>query len=56
MIDSWVEQIVQLKSMGHRVVIVSSGAVAEGIKRLGWKKDQEHSISCRLPLLLDRLV
>ena len=38
MIDSWVEQIVQLKSMGHRVVIVSSGAVAEGIKRLGWEK------------------
>ncbi|QCU89456.1 glutamate 5-kinase [Thiomicrorhabdus sediminis] len=32
----WVEQIVELKSQGVEVVIVSSGSVAEGMKRLGW--------------------
>lgn len=37
MIDSWAEQIALLKSQGYQIVIVSSGAVAEGIKRLGWK-------------------
>ena len=35
-IDSWVEQIAQLLSQGSEVVLVSSGAIAEGIVRLGW--------------------
>jgi len=32
----WVKQIMQLKKQGIDVVLVSSGAVAEGISRLGW--------------------
>lgn len=35
-IDSWVEQTAQLLSEGNEVVLVSSGAIAEGIVRLGW--------------------
>ncbi|RFA30341.1 glutamate 5-kinase [Alkalilimnicola ehrlichii] len=35
-IASWVEQIVRLRQAGVEVLLVSSGAVAEGIKRLGW--------------------
>ena len=34
-LDHWVEQIARLKSMGFDVVIVSSGAVAQGMMRLG---------------------
>ncbi|GAB6071164.1 glutamate 5-kinase [Thiomicrorhabdus hydrogeniphila] len=34
---SWVSQMVELKKQGVEVVIVSSGSVAEGMKRLGWK-------------------
>ncbi|MDX1351969.1 MAG: glutamate 5-kinase, partial [Thiomicrorhabdus sp.] len=32
----WVAQMVELKNQGIEVVIVSSGSVAEGMKRLGW--------------------
>ena len=35
-IDSCVEQIAQLLSQGSEVVLVSSGAIAEGIVSLGW--------------------
>lgn len=34
--SDWVKQMVTLRRAGVEVVIVSSGAVAEGIKRLGW--------------------
>jgi glutamate 5-kinase len=34
-IASWVEQIVELQEQGIAVVLVSSGAVAEGVARLG---------------------
>ncbi|MFN3397618.1 MAG: glutamate 5-kinase, partial [Sulfurimicrobium sp.] len=37
-IANWAAQIAQLKQMGREVVLVSSGAVAEGMQRLGWKK------------------
>lgn len=37
-LDSWIEQIAGLKQQGIDVVIVSSGAVAEGVSRLGWRK------------------
>lgn len=33
---NWAMQIAELKSRGIDVVFVSSGAIAEGIKRLGW--------------------
>ncbi|MDH5300204.1 MAG: glutamate 5-kinase [Gammaproteobacteria bacterium] len=37
-IRSWVRQIAELRQQGIDVVLVSSGAVAEGLVRLGWKK------------------
>ncbi len=36
-IEQWVKQIVELRQRGMEVVLVSSGAVAEGMVRLGWK-------------------
>ena len=36
LISEWVEQIVELKSNGIDVVLVSSGSIVEGMKRLGW--------------------
>ena len=36
-IGQWVRQIVELRQRGIEVVLVSSGAVAEGMVRLGWK-------------------
>ena len=38
LISEWVEQIVELKSNGIDVVLVSSGSIVEGMKRLGWKE------------------
>ena len=35
-IDDWVAQIADLRQAGREVLLVSSGAVAEGITRLGW--------------------
>lgn len=37
-IKNWVDQIALLKQQGIEVVLVSSGSVAEGMTRLGWKK------------------
>ena len=39
----WAEEIAQLKRDGREVVLVSSGAIAEGVKRLGWTK-RPHAI------------
>lgn len=36
-IAGWVEQVAKLLEQGVEVVMVSSGAVAEGMSRLGWK-------------------
>ncbi len=36
-ITHWADQIARLKGMGKQVVLVSSGAIAEGLQRLGWK-------------------
>jgi glutamate 5-kinase len=35
-IHQWVEQLAKLRAQGKEVVLVSSGAVAEGMTRLGW--------------------
>jgi glutamate 5-kinase len=35
-INAWVEQMVGLRKQAVELVLVSSGAVAEGMKRLGW--------------------
>jgi len=37
-IGRWAEQMAQLRQMGKQVVMVSSGAIAEGMQRLGWQK------------------
>ncbi|MCG7873694.1 MAG: glutamate 5-kinase [Candidatus Thiodiazotropha lotti] len=37
LLGSWVEQIASLRHTGHQVVLVSSGAVAEGMSRMGWQ-------------------
>jgi glutamate 5-kinase len=37
-IARWAAQIARLTTMGRRVILVSSGAIAEGMQRLGWKK------------------
>ena len=34
----WVRQIAVLRAAGKELVLVSSGAIAEGIKRLGWTR------------------
>ncbi len=37
-LGNWARQIAALNANGHEVVLVSSGAIAEGMQRLGWKK------------------
>lgn len=37
-IQSWAKQIAELKDAGIEVVLVSSGSVMEGMKRLGWNE------------------
>lgn len=37
-IAAWAQQIAELVKEGRKIVLVSSGAVAEGLQRLGWKK------------------
>jgi glutamate 5-kinase len=34
----WAQQIAALRLQGREVVLVSSGAIAEGVQRLGWKR------------------
>lgn len=41
-IGSWVAQIAQLKNQGIDIILVSSGAIAEGMKRLGWSTRPEN--------------
>jgi glutamate 5-kinase len=41
-IAKWAEQMAALLNAGHEVLMVSSGAIAEGMQRLGWvKRPQE---------------
>jgi glutamate 5-kinase len=37
-IGRWATQIAELRARGKEVVLVSSGAIAEGMQRLGWTK------------------
>lgn len=34
---AWTHQIASLRQQGHEIVLVSSGSVAEGVVRLGWR-------------------
>jgi glutamate 5-kinase len=43
LVQGWVDDIAALKNEGARIVLVSSGAVAEGMKRLGLS-ERPHSI------------
>jgi glutamate 5-kinase len=36
-LSGWVEQMAALRHAGHEVIVVSSGAVAEGMSRMGWR-------------------
>ena len=37
-IDLWAGQIAALRAVGKQVLLVSSGAIAEGMQRLGWRR------------------
>ena len=37
-IARWAEQIAKLRSLGKKVILVSSGAIVEGMQRLGWTR------------------
>ncbi|MGE0557869.1 MAG: glutamate 5-kinase [Burkholderiales bacterium] len=37
-LTGWAEQIARLRTEGREVVLVSSGAIAEGMQRLGWSR------------------
>ena len=42
LVQSWAEQIVALKKQKKQVLLVSSGAIADGILKLGWNKRPQH--------------
>lgn len=44
----WSEQIAKLTALNKEIVLVSSGAIAEGINRLGWPNVRKHLMNCRL--------
>src|ERR1700694_1863478 len=41
-IARWAAQIARLRQMGRRTILVSSGAIAEGMQRLGWARRPPH--------------
>ena len=41
-----IRQVADLKDMGHSVVLVSSGAIAAGFRRLGYK-ERPHTVAGR---------
>lgn len=45
-IANWARQIAALRAVGREIVLVSSGAIVEGMKRLGWRKrpDSMHEL------------
>jgi glutamate 5-kinase len=48
-IGNWCRQMAALAHQGLEVVMVSSGAIAEGMKRLGWTSRPTELSSCRPP-------
>ncbi|MBT3016227.1 MAG: glutamate 5-kinase [Candidatus Thiodiazotropha sp. (ex Clathrolucina costata)] len=40
----WVEQMAALRHVGHEILLVSSGAVAEGMSRMGWS-NRPHNLN-----------
>ena len=43
-IADWTRQIAELRTRGIEVLVVSSGAIAEGMKRLGWSR-RPHAVN-----------
>ena len=43
-LSGWAEQIANLVAQGKQIVLVSSGAIAEGVARLGWSK-RPHAVN-----------
>jgi glutamate 5-kinase len=41
-ISRWASQIAELRGAGKQVLLVSSGAIAEGMQRLGWARRPSH--------------
>jgi glutamate 5-kinase len=41
-IARWADQIARLRALGKEIILVSSGAIAEGMQRLGWKARPHH--------------
>ena len=39
-IQRWAEQMAKLRNDGKELLLVSSGAVAEGMSRIGWLKSK----------------
>ena len=37
-IQAWTQELAELQKQGYELILVSSGAVAEGMSRLGWKQ------------------
>jgi glutamate 5-kinase len=37
-IARWAAQVAQLRQLGKKIIVVSSGAIAEGMQRLGWSR------------------
>ena len=35
-LNGWAQQIAAIRAQGTETVLVSSGAIAEGMKRIGW--------------------
>lgn len=55
-IARWTAQIAKLQEMGKQVVWVSSGAVAEGMARLGWTNDRKKCTNSKPQPLSDKWV
>jgi len=52
-ISEWARQIADLRLAGRQIVLVSSGAIACGLRRLGWSKPAQEPLifRCSLGLL-----
>ena len=44
-IERWAGQIAALRAMGREVLLVSSGAIAEGVLRIGWETRPTRALS-----------
>ena len=57
-LDTWVSQLAALRASGRELVLVSSGAVAEGMTRLGWRErpDNLHKLQAAAAVGLMGLV